>query len=524
MIAVLSKQTDLRAAKLVEAALRRSVSCTQVIRMSGSGLALNLKKIDIIVVINPDEYLANIINLFLKTKKSKVIIFGTMAQSLHFRLGIGHTEFTGLEREWSRSLEAPLNSFSESLGKIQYLQHELLGEQNWDRAFERFDFAKEWNNLGYGAIRTDDSIWSLSALVNVPKQYLLADVAVDGNKLCSYAALYDEAEGSILWFNRSVGPIDSFEWHIVERFIASWRYNELPVLPVLLDLPWGHEAAVTMRLDCDEDISSANELWKMYQEENVPFSLAINAANLDDRKHDECIKLMASQGVAFLSHSLTHAPNWGGSYEVARHEAAASAQKITSVIQAPIRYAVSPFHQNPDYALNALCDVGYQGVIGGIIRNDPDFLIARGGQLADMPNGFIGHSQQVMLHGDCLLVDTDPMEIYKKSFDTFSASKMIFGYLDHPFSSRYQYGWESEFQRSEAHRSLINYVRQQVPSAIFMSENSTMDFILDKSQIQISKEDGRFVIYDGGARNSELIPTLLFSEKFYSAQNMYLSN
>lgn len=523
MIAILSKQTDLKAAKLVEAAFRRSVSRPQAKRMSGAGLVLHHHDIDVLVVINPDDYLASVIELFLSVKKAKVILFGSLAKELSYRLKFEPAEFHNDINIWCNSLSAPAHSFAQSLGRIVYSEHNLLDGQDWDRALERFDFADEWNNLGFGAIRNDGSIWSLCDKIKAPKENALAELVINGNDLCSYAALYDDPDSSILWFNRSVGPIDSFEWHIVERFIASWRHKELPVLPVLLDLPWGHEAAVTMRLDCDEDISSANELWQTYRDENVPFSLAIHAANLEHREHDECMRAMLSEGVAFLSHSLTHAPNWGGSYEAARHEAAASAQKIAQILQQHIRYAVSPFHQNPDYALNALCDVGYQGFIGGIIRNDPEFLMARGGEIADMPSGFIGHSQQVMLHGDCLLKNTDPMAVYKKSFDIFSASKMLFGYLDHPFSSRYQYGWKTESQRSQAHKSLIEYIRQKIPSVLFMSEILAMDFILDKTQIKIRKTTLGFEVCKSGDKKTSLAPTILFCGNFSSSENRMLT-
>src|SRR5690606_27172436 len=113
-----------------------------------------------------------------------------------------------------------------------------------------------------------------------------------------------------------------------------------------------------------------------------------------------------------------------------------------------VPYAVSPFHQSPQYALEALCDVGYSGCIGGIIRNDPEFLLARGGELAGFPVGFIGHSQQCMLHGDCLLEAGDPLAIYKMAFDQALETRSLFGYLDHPFSERYQYGWVDEESRA----------------------------------------------------------------------------
>ncbi|NMP27988.1 polysaccharide deacetylase family protein [Rahnella sp. SAP-1] len=522
MIAVLSRQTDLASARLVEAALCRSVSKSQVQRVSATGLADNIQDIDIAVFINPDDFLAMVLKNYISNGKVKVIILGSLPETLYSKLQITRSD-KPIDNNWCRSLPAQAGAFAESPASINYTTEQpLLGDFCWDRALERFDFADEWNNLGFGAVRADGSQWSLSSAITVPEANCLAHIKVGGDSICSYAALYDEPDSSILWFNRAVGPIDSFEWHIVERFIASWRAETLPVLPVLLDIPWGHDAAVTMRLDCDEDISSSRDLWHMYQQEQVPFSLAIHAANLHDHQHDECMKEMLSAGVAFLSHSLTHAPNWGGSYENARHEAARSAQMISEVLQQPIRYAVSPFHQNPDYALNALCDVGFQGCIGGIIRNDPEFLIARGGELANMPTGFVGHSQQSMLHGDCLLNGSDAMTSFKKAFDLSHRCKMLFGYLDHPFSPRYQYGWISEEQRSGAHQDLIHYIREQAPKVLFMSENEAMDFIVDKTLVKISKTVNGFSIKFSGTKKTNLWPTILLGDKLYSTADVIL--
>ncbi len=92
--------------------------------------------------------------------------------------------------------------------------------------------------------------------------------------------------------------------------------------------------------------------------------------------------------------------------------------------------------------------------------HDPDFLLARAGELADLPAGFVGHSQQCMLHGDCMLNDGDPLATYKAAFDQARETKTLFGFLDHPFSPRYQYGWSDEETRVQRHRELIEYIQQ----------------------------------------------------------------
>lgn len=520
MIGILSKQLHIEAIKLVEAAFRRSVSEPLVTSFSPAIFAEQSEHIGIAVAINPDDADALELERFLASGDKKVVIFGSLPERLVQRLFAKRLDWPECDALWSKSLSAATYAFAESKASIRYIpDHPLTGGGDWNRALERFDFMDEWNNLGFGAITQGDSIWSLSQSIQVPVECCLADVMLDNKKVCSYAALSDEQHGSILWFNRPVGPIDSFEWHLVERFLASWRHETLPVVPVLLDLPWGHDAAITMRLDCDEDISSATELWRTYQKENIPFSLAIHTSNLNDDTHYDCLRNMLSEGVALLSHSATHAPNWGGSYEAAFHEASYSAQQIYDVTQYRVKYAVSPFHQTPEYSIQALCDSGYRGCIGGIIRNDPEFLFSRGGELAGMPKGFIGHSQQVMLHGDCLLEGEEPLAIYKKAFDLFYNSKMLFGYLDHPFSPRYQYGWESETQRLNAHKELIHYIQARAISPIFLSENDALDFILDKTSVVFEKIKYGYKVNLAGIPRTTLSPTLLFKNVLYKAED-----
>jgi hypothetical protein len=163
-------------------------------------------------------------------------------------------------------------------------------------------------------------------------------------------------------------------------------------------------------------------------------------------------------------------------------------------VSRPVRYAVSPFHQTPHYALAGLADAGYAGCIGGIIRNDPEFLLARGGVLADMPRGFIGHSQQCMLHGDCMLAEGDPLAVFKAAFELAYETKTLFGYLDHPFSERYQYGWRTEAERIAAHEAFVSFIRSRAGRPLFVNEEVAMDFLLAKSLHDVVEDrDGFFV-------------------------------
>ena len=67
-----------------------------------------------------------------------------------------------------------------------------------------------------------------------------------------------------------------------------------------------------MRLDCDEDVESARELWALYRNLDVPFSIAIHTAHLSEKKNHVLPREILAFGGTILSHSATHAPNWGG--------------------------------------------------------------------------------------------------------------------------------------------------------------------------------------------------------------------
>lgn len=518
MIEMLAPHPSSEASALVLAALRRSVSRTQARLISGAFAAHSTARI--LVVINPDDSHVALIDGWKQHGYGKLILFGGLPAQLAASLGLESTQWPETADDWSRSRPAPTYGFAESAGRIAYTHRAAaLNAAHWHRPLERFDFTDEWNNLGYGAIRRDDSPWALAQPLRATGGHALANVEVGGANVAAYALLHDEASCSTLWFNRAVGPIDSFEWRLVESFLSSWRCGELPCQPVLADIPFGCEAAVTMRLDCDEDVESARSLRAAYRGLGVPFSLAVHTSNLRDTAQHALLKEMAVAGESILSHTATHAPNWGGSYEAALAEGKESVALLEAVTGKPVRYAVSPFHQTPYYALAGLADAGLSGCIGGIIRNDPDFLLARGGMLAGLPEGFIGHSQQHMLHGDCLLAGGDPLAISRQAFDRAAETGTLFGYLDHPFSARYQYGWTDEASRIAVHREFIAHIRKSAPGVRFLSEGEAMDFLLAKSQWQVLSDQGEYrLCAPDMAGASELSPAVEYCGRRFVAR------
>ncbi|CAB3637656.1 polysaccharide deacetylase family protein [Paraburkholderia rhynchosiae] len=491
MIGILSSNASAEAGHHVRAAVQRSVSATQVQAISRS--LLRGMAPDIVVAVDaPDGWSADLI-AWLCARPRKLVVFGNMpialADYLRYQRGNPAADLAAA----SRSAPAPSGEARESTAVVLYgALAQTLGGQQWHRPFERFDFADEWNNLGFGAIRGDGSMWAVGQAVQVPAEDELAAIYLSGDRQFSYAALTDAGTSSVLWFNRPVGPCDSFEWRLVENFLSGYRGDKLPCQPVLSELPWGYDAAITSRLDCDEDVESARPLWQAYRRLGVPFTLAVHTQNLNRPNQHAILRELLddrTQG-AVLSHTATHAPNWGGTYDNALAEGMQSAALLEAATSVPVRYAVSPFHQSPPYAMRGLADAGFEGCVGGIIRNDPEFLTARGGALAGMPAGFVAHSQQCMLHGDCMLKDGDPLAIFKQAFDYAYATNTLFGYLDHPFSERYTYGWGDEAQRIDAHESFIAYIRSKARKPLFFHEEAALDFLKFRSLAQVVG-DGR---------------------------------
>jgi hypothetical protein len=510
MIGVLFPDAAAEAGQYVLAAMQRSVSATQAQAVARG--TLRAMSPDLVVAIDtPDGWSADLI-AWLQARPRKLVVFGHMPSALADYLRYQAADLPDGLAAASRSAPAPSGEARESAAAVRYSAlAQAVGGEPWQRPFERFDFADEWNNLGYGAIRCDGSIWSVGQAVQVPAEAELAAVVVNGERQFAYAALWDVGASSVLWFNRAVGPCDSFEWRLVEQFVSGYRSGTLPCQPVLSELPWGYDAAITSRLDCDEDVESARPLWRAYQRLGVPFTLAVHTQNLNRaEQHGILRELLADrQQGAVLSHTATHAPNWGGSYDNAFAEGRQSAELLEAVTGVPVRYAVSPFHQSPPYAMRGLADGGYDGCVGGIIRNDPEFLTARGGALAGLPAGFVAHSQQCMLHGECMLKAGDPLAVFKQAFDHAYATHTLFGYLDHPFSERYAYGWPDEASRIDAHEQFIAYIRSKARKPLFLHEEAALDFLRHRSLTQIVEVDGAWRVIPPSTPSNETMPLTL---------------
>ncbi|MBL9123047.1 MAG: hypothetical protein JNG90_05405, partial [Planctomycetaceae bacterium] len=366
------------------------------------------------------------------------------------------------------------------------------------RPLLRYDFADEWNNLGFGRLEADGGPWSIAAGIEAAGTVPLAviDDARDGD-VTLYAAVHDLRSAAALWFNRPVGPVDSLEWRVVESFFSDYRADELTSFPRLAEIPRGFRGGAVMRLDCDEAISAAGPLWHYYRERGMPLSLAVLTGQPTTAADEELLAEVVAGGGSVVSHSVHHFPNWGGSYHVALDEAEASRDWLEAHVPAaaPVEYAVSPFHQNPAYAVQALADSGYQGFVGGIIANDPEYLLGRAGRVPFAQPHVVSHSAQCMLHGDCYQRYGNRIDPYLQSFELHLAGEALFGYLDHPFSARYQYGWLDEEERIGAHALLLDRLLCE-PDLWRPNLVELLQYLSRRNRCRIGVDDGGRLVAD----------------------------
>jgi hypothetical protein len=125
-----------------------------------------------------------------------------------------------------------------------------------------------------------------------------------------------------------------------------------------------------------------------------------------------------------------------------------------------------------------------------------------------------------MLHGDCMLAEGDPLAVFKQAFDRACETRTLFGYLDHPFSERYQYGWTDEASRIGAHQELIGYIRSKAPGTVFLSENNALDFLIAKSEWQVVQQGEHFELQPPSTEKaiSTLVPTLEYAGQQFEAR------
>lgn len=437
------------------------------------------------------------------TRGDKLVVMGSIPPEVAPIVGL---ETSGaLPDAWSNAaccVPAKTGSESISAGHIRWAGAPLGQTAPLPSyPFKRFDFTDEWNNLGYGTLRSDGSMWALACAAALGDAEVIAEAHCAGLASVPYVTLHTPAcGGAALWWNRPVGPVDHPDWAILETFLADWGHVAgRPCTPVLSELPFGVQTAVTMRLDCDEDVGSARGIFDLYHSHGRPLSLAIMTGQPERAANVALMRDAAAAGGSIVPHSATHAPRWGGSYEACCAELTTSRDWITEQLDsAAPEHVVSPFHHAPAFLAPALAATGMRGFIGGIINADPEAMIARAGRVighAGLEAGIVTHSQQCMLHGDCMRRDgDDPLAVPKAAFDAACVAGRIFGYLDHPISERYDYGWGSFEAQIAAHTEMMAHIDHVAPDALWLSLSQTLDWVHARAQIMLRSDGNGYVL------------------------------
>lgn len=464
------------AVSMVVAAFARSFTRAQIARGAVG---------QVVVAVDPDDDALPVIRRMAESG-GKAIVFGRPGPAVAEWIGLSTTPLGPAEQAWDLSIP-----WRQSPVRLLYPANALWAGQPpyAERCLWRFDFADEWNNLGYGRIRTDNGAFALSCLAKAAVgAQVLAEIA--GTPWC-YAALRDGETHSVLWVGRAVGPVDSLEWRMIERFVAHWRSGDLACLPCLEDVPFGYDATVTMRLDCDQNVSSARPLFDLYQDFGVPFSLAI-ATGLEMDASDLALLDVVGRSGGLVSHSVTHPADWGGSRAAARAEATQARRWLERRCGRKAPYAVSPFHQNSREAVAGLAEAGVAAFIGGVDCNDPEFLLGRSG-VAPFGSGVVSQSHQCMLHGDCYHRAGGSLEVYRQAFAAHHAARGILGYLDHPQSASYAYGWTDLTEQVAVHAEWLSYLK---PFNLWRPNlNRALDFSVRKARSTVRiGEDGALLV------------------------------
>jgi hypothetical protein len=499
-IVVLSRSDDTYARAIVTAAMERSFTATQI---ENADYEHFCGRPQAAVLISPTDAELPILTHILQFY-GKALILGRTGRAIAERLGIRILEDAEPDPAWAKVSIDPTEPFNVSSVIIRYVQEHPLGRAAvvGARPLVRYDFADEWNNLGYGSIPCDGSSWSIACAADCREAVSIGSIeSAQGLALSAYSAVKDSDWGAALWINRVVGPVDSVEWSMVEEFWGNYRSEELPCYPYLNEIPLGYQGAVTMRLDCDQGVQSARPLFDLYSSMGIPFSVALlTGLHLGDADL-QLLREIVGLGGSILSHSAHHYPNWGDSYEAALQEAVESRAWLQRNVPGDESglYAVSPFHQNPPYAVNALADGGYQGFVGGTIHNDPEFLLGRAGRVPFVKKSMVSHSQQCMLHGDCYHRYGRSIQPYKESLSLHLRAGAIFGYLDHPFGPEYTYGWDSEAERLEAHEQFLEHIRA-VDGLWWCSLAEALDFLVqrDSARLWLADSGEVMLVHDRG--------------------------
>ena len=426
----------------------------------------------------------------IKVGKNKIILNGKLNDEIKEILNIKI-----YKREFDYEKPSSASSFKPSISKakIKFNQNlnyliPFLKELN-ERPLWRYDFDLEWNNNFFGNISNENIMLNFSHNCSLLEGQNVASIKNSKNEYIPLISEFEINGNIIIWINRNLSLIDLPEWKIIEEFISNGYFAKYPCIPYLSEYSSLDKGLITMRLDCDEDIESARKIFEIYKHHDLPISLAITTNQIKENQLISSLpKEVNDYGGTILNHSHTHPINWGGSKDKIKEEIITSNKLIKKAFGITPEYAVSPFHHLTWEALEVLNDLNFKGVIAGISSSHHEFLIVKGGSIHEKIDTLL-HSQQCMIHGDCL-TQTRNVNTYLNAFSLYSNLGFSSGYLDHPISERYDYGWINLERQVKTHNQIIEYLLNE--NLKFISQKELFQRFAAKEEIQlitISKND-----------------------------------
>ena len=382
----------------------------------------------------------------------------------------------------------PANSLKPSISRAKINFNQNLNylipfiKEIKERPLWRYDFDVEWNNNFCGNISNENKILNLSHNCLLIKGKNVAFIKNSKNQNIPLISEFEINGNIIIWINRNLSLVDLPEWKIIEEFISNGYFRKYPCIPYLSEYSASENGLITMRLDCDEDIESARKIFEIYKKNGLPISLAITTNQIKENQFISSLpKEVIDYGGTILNHSHSHPINWGGSKDKIKKEIKTSNNIIKKTYGIQAEYAVSPFHHLTWNALEVLNELDFKGVIAGISSSHHEFLIIKGG-LIDEKLDILLHSQQCMIHGDCL-TKIRTLDSYLNAFSSYSNLGFSTGYLDHPISTRYDYGWINFERQVKTHQQIIEYLLNK--NIKFIDQKELFERLAAKEKIQL---------------------------------------
>ena len=153
---------DRYAGEIVAAALVRSFSTAQVnVVHQATGAAAGAA-----VWINPPEDMCLDLRR-LMSSGGKALVLGRIGPRVAAALGLEHVGQLAWPAAWGQCTPHAETPYDVSPAAVRYVDRHPLARQSplGVRPLCRFDFADEWNNLGFGRIGTSGDAWSLQSAI-----------------------------------------------------------------------------------------------------------------------------------------------------------------------------------------------------------------------------------------------------------------------------------------------------------------------------------------------------------------------